>query len=1812
MGLTAAPFKSTKRLNQYMQTHTPPLGLTQNIKRMNGALRIWPALASAALLFTAGANATDLVWVGGTQNWNSAVNWSPAQIPGAADNAFITNNGTYTVTVPQNTPTTVASLTIGGASGTQTLAIDKTTLTLNGPSRINVNGHLDFLAAGSTLTGAGNLTVEGTVNWANGTMSGTGTTTIGSGGELAIGSGGVTFGRTLNNGGVGTWAGGNLSMSAGVTFNNLASGTFDITADGRLSGGATTPINNAGLFRQTAGTVSTVVTVPFNNSGTLQVQAASLNLGLGGNHTGTMAIAAGATLNFAGGSHVLATGSLVTGAGVLTLSGGATTLAASGTFDAGSTLSITAGAGTLSAGCNVTGATLNIGGGVLNYNSAGSVATVNLTAGTLGGTSPVTVTGPLTLSGGTVTNALVTANGGLTISGNATLNGGKLVNPGLATWTAGNFTGANGAVISNLFGATFNNTFDGNAASGAGATPIFVNAGSFRKTGATAAAGTTSIDFQFINSGTVEVQTNTLRYGINQQTAGLTLLDGGGLTAQAQPIQLLGGSLVGTGLVTVANTLNFINSSTVSPGLTLGELDISGNYQQTGSGVLNIELGGYSPGSGFDLVTVTGGGAGGVATLGGTLNVTLTNGFSPTNGATFTFLTAVSRAGVFGTFNYPSNDIGMLVTYDATSAKVTVSNLKPVVANPIANPAPVTYGAAFDFQFPANTFTDPDGDTLTYSSSGMPAGITFTGSTRTFSGTPAQAGIFSVAVAATDNGTPSLSVTNTFTITVNPAPLTITANNQSKAYGAALPTLTVSYSGFVNGDTAASLTTPPTVTTSATTGSAAGTYPITASGAVDANYTLSYSPGTLTVTPVGLTITANNQSKAYGAPLPALTVSYTGFVNGDTAASLTTPPTVTTTATAGSAVGAYPITAGGAVDGNYTISYLPGTLTVNPVGLTITANNQSKAYGAVLPALTVGYSGFVNGDTAASLTTRPTVTTTATASSAVGTYPITASGAVDANYTISYASGTLTVTPAGLTITANNQSKAYAATVPTLTLSYSGFVNGDTAASLTTPPTVTTTATASSAVGTYPITVSGAVDANYTISYSAGTLTVTPVSLTITADNQSKAYGAAVSALTASYSGFVNGDTAASLTTPPTVTTTATASSAVGTYPITASGAVDANYTISYSPGTLTVTPAGLTITANNQSKAYGAVLPALTASYSGFVNGDTAASLTTPPTVTTTATANSAVGTYPITASGAVDANYTITYSPGTLTITSAGLTITANNQSKAYAAVLQALTVSYSGFVNGDTAASLTTPPTVTTTSAASSAVGTYPITASGAVDANYTISYSPGTLTVTPVGLTITANNQSKAYGAVLPALTVSYSGFVNGDTAASLTIPPTVTTTAAASSAVGTYLITASGAVDPNYTITYSPGTLTVTPVGLTITANNQSKAYAAVLPALTVSYSGFVNGDTAASLTTPPTVTTTATASSAVGTYPITASGAADANYTISYSSGTLTVTPVGLTITANNQSKAYGAVLPTLTASYSGFVNGDTAASLTTPPTVTTTATASSAVGTYPITASGAVDANYMISYSPGTLTVTPVGLTITANNQSKLYGAAVPALTVSYSGFVNGDSATSLTTPPTVATTALASSAVGTYPITANGAVDSNYAISYLPGTLTVTRAALSVTADSKSKAFDAADPAFTATYAGFVNGETQAVLDGTLSFTRAPGENAGTYLITPSGLTSANYAINFNTGTLTITASAPLILALTSAATTNVVITWNAVSNTTYRVQYKGVLSATNWTDLIGDVLAGGSTASKTDLKTTTNRFYRVQVLP
>src|SRR5262249_10510922 len=92
-------------------------------------------------------------------------------------------------------------------------------------------------------------------------------------------------------------------------------------------------------------------------------------------------------------------------------------------------------------------------------------------------------------------------------------------------------------------------------------------------------------------------------------------------------------------------------------------------------------------------------------------------------------------------------------------------------------------------------------------------------------------------------------------------------------------------------------------------------------------------------------------------------------------------------------------------------------------------------------------------------------------------------------------------------------------------------------------------------------------------------------------------------------------------------------------------------------------------------------------------------------------------------------------------------------------------------------------------------------------------------------------------------------------------------------------------------------------------------------------------------------------------------------------------------------------------------------------------------------------------------NFVAGTLSVTPAPLTIRADDKSRVEGDANPPLTASYAGFVNGDGPSSLTSPVALSTTATATSPAGNYAILASGAASANYAITFVQGTLTVTR---------------------------------------------------------------------------------------------------------------------------------------------------------
>ena len=149
----------------------------------------------------------------------------------------------------------------------------------------------------------------------------------------------------------------------------------------------------------------------------------------------------------------------------------------------------------------------------------------------------------------------------------------------------------------------------------------------------------------------------------------------------------------------------------------------------------------------------------------------------------------------------------------------------------------MTYGDA-EYQLPETT---AEGQTLTWSVENA-AVAEVNGHVLTIKG----AGTTTVtATQAGNDGFEAFS--REFTLTVNKAPLTITADDCTKEEGEENPQLTVSYEGFVYDDDTSSLTSQPVVTTTATVDSPAGTYPITASGAESANYVFNYVEGTLTI-----------------------------------------------------------------------------------------------------------------------------------------------------------------------------------------------------------------------------------------------------------------------------------------------------------------------------------------------------------------------------------------------------------------------------------------------------------------------------------------------------------------------------------------------------------------------------------------------------------------------------------------------------------------------------------------------------------------------------------------------------------------------------------------------------------------------------------------------------------------------------------------------------------------------------------------------------------------------------------------------------
>jgi alpha-tubulin suppressor-like RCC1 family protein/uncharacterized protein YjdB len=1048
-----------------------------------------------------------------------------------------------------------------------------------------------------------------------------------------------------------------------------------------------------------------------------------------------------------------------------------------------------------------------------------------------------------------------------------------------------------------------------------------------------------------------------------------------------------------------------------------------------------------------------------------------------------------------------------------------------------------------------------------------------------------------VRITATISETDQYLSSNIFTdLIISGKAITVTAGNQTKVYDGLIYNFVGSeftVSDMIGTDTIISVS-----LSSSSVNVSGSPYIINVSNAVGSsttllsNYIISYLSGSLTITPRAIIIKGSNQTKSYNGigynvVSSGFTIESGSMVSGQSIAS------VNLTSSGINVSGSpYTLNVSNAVAGantllsNYVISYSSGLLTITKAELTITSDNKSViytglTYNSTSVECSATYTGLLNGETSTVLGGTLGFTISPTPIN-VGEYIISASGLISVNYNINYNTGTLTITKANLTVTSDNKSVTYTGLVYNSTsavcsVSYSGLLNGETSSVLEGPVVFTISNTPKN-VGVYTITASGLNSVNYNISYNTGTLTITKANLTVKADNKSVTYtglkyNSTSAGCSATYTGLLNDETSTVLE-GVIVFTISNIPINVGGYTITASGLSSVNYNISYNTGILIINKANLTVTSDNKSVTYtgltyNSTSAGCSVSYTGLMNGEISTVLGGTLVFTILPTPLN-VGVYTITASGLSSGNYNISYNTGTLTINKANLTVTSDNKSVTYTGLIYNSTsagcsATYTGLMNGESSTVLggsllfTILPTPLN-------VGEYTISVTGLISGNYNINYNTGTLTITKANLIVKADNKSViytglTYNSTSAGCSVSYVGLLNGETSSVLE-GPVVFTILPTPLNVGGYTITVSGLSSLNYNISYNTGTLTITPQALTIKALDQTKTYNGigynvVSSGFTIESGSMVSGQSISSVSLSceeinvrsfPYILNISNAVAGANTLL--------SNYVISYSTGLLTITKADLTVTSDNKSVTYTGLVYNSTsagcsATYTGLLNGETSTVLGGTLGFTISPTPLN-VGVYIITVSGLISGNYNINYNIGTLTITKANLTVSADNKNVtyigfVYNSKSAGCSVSYTGLLNGETS-SVLEGSVVFTISNTPKNVGVYTITASELSSLNYNISYNTGTLTISKANLTVTSDNKSVPYtgliyNSTSAGCSATYTGLLNGDTSTVLEGTVVFTISnTPKNVGEYTITASGVSSLNYNISYNTGTLTI----------------------------------------------------------------------------
>ena len=932
--------------------------------------------------------------------------------------------------------------------------------------------------------------------------------------------------------------------------------------------------------------------------------------------------------------------------------------------------------------------------------------------------------------------------------------------------------------------------------------------------------------------------------------------------------------------------------------------------------------------------------------------------------------------------------------------------------------------------------------------------VVYTQGETVLNAAPTDAGTYKASITL---GTGEDAVTASVTYTISKKAATVTVDNKSKTYGADDPTLTAVVEGIVGNDTIS-------YTLSRAEGNNVGEYTITVNLGDNPNYDVTTTNGTLTIGKKAATVTADNKSKTYGDDDPTLTAVVEGIVGNDTIS-------YTLSRAEGNNVGEYTITVNLGDNPNYDVTTTNGTLTIGKKAATVTADNKSKTYGDDDPTLTAVVEGIVGNDTI-------NYTLSRAEGENVDEYVITVTLGENPNYDVTTTNAKLTIGKKAASVTADNKSKTYGDADPELTAVVEGTVGNDTI-------NYTLSRAEGNNVDEYTITVNLGDNPNYDVTTTNGTFTIGKKAATVTADNKSKTYGDNDPALTAVVEGIVGNDTIS-------YTLSRAEGNDVGEYTITVNLGENPNYDVTTTNGTLTIGKKAATVTADNKSKTYGDDDPTLTAVVEGIVGNDTI-------NYTLSRAEGENVDEYVITVTLGENPNYDVTTTNAKLTIGKKSASVTADNKSKTYGSDDPALTAVVEGTVGNDTI-------NYTLSRAEGENVDEYVITVTLGENPNYDVTVAGAKLTIVKKAVTLTADDKSKTYGDNDPALTAKATGLVGNDTldytlsraegenagayeitvtlgdnpnydvtakngtfiidkkAASITADNKSKTYGDADSALtatitglvgndtldyklsraegenaGTYEITVTLGKNPNYDVTVTNGTLTIGKKAATVTAADKFKTYGKVDPALTAKVTGLVGDDTL-------NYTLSRARGENVGRYAITVTLGNNPNYNVTVTNAKLTINKKSVTVVADSKSKTYGNADPALTAKVTGLVGKDVL-------DYTLSRAVGENVGEYAITVTLGNNPNYNVTATNAKLTIGKKAATVTADNKSKTYGDADPALTATVTGLVGNDTIS-------YTLSRAAGENVGEYTITVTLGDNPNYNVSASGAKLTVTKA--------------------------------------------------------------------------------------------------------------------------------------------------------